>query len=59
VFMGKGLDLKVVAEGVETEQQAAMLRLAGCHRLQGYHFGRPQPIADLLAALDAPMERFA
>ncbi len=47
VFMGKGLDLRVVAEGVETEQQAALLRLAGCHALQGYHFGRPVPLADL------------
>jgi len=50
VFMGKGLDLRVVAEGVETEQQAAMLRLAGCHGLQGYYFGRPMPIADVIAA---------
>lgn len=49
VFMGKGLGLKVVAEGVESEQQAAMLRLAGCHQLQGYHFGRPGPLADILA----------
>jgi diguanylate cyclase (GGDEF)-like protein len=51
VFMGKGLDLKVVAEGVETEQQAAMLRLAGCHRLQGYHFGAPMPMERLLAGM--------
>jgi len=47
VFMAKGLDLKVVAEGVETEAQAALLRLAGCHTLQGYLFGRPAPLADL------------
>jgi len=52
VFMGKGLDLKVVAEGVETEQQAAMLRLAGCHGLQGYYFGKPMPIAEILAQPD-------
>ncbi len=49
VFMGKGLDLRVVAEGVETEQQAAMLRLAGCHVLQGYYFGRAVPLSDLLS----------
>lgn len=44
VFMGKGLDLRVVAEGVENERQAAMLRLAGCHGLQGFHFSPPVPI---------------
>ena len=55
VFMGKGLDLRVVAEGVETEQQAAMLRLAGCHLLQGYYFGRPVPLAEVLSdVLPAP-----
>jgi EAL domain-containing protein (putative c-di-GMP-specific phosphodiesterase class I) len=48
VFMGKGLDLQVVAEGVETEEQAALLRLAGCHRLQGYYFGRPMQQAQIL-----------
>jgi len=55
VFMGKGLDLKVVAEGVETEQQAAMLKLAGCHGLQGYYFGRPMPIGQALALGHAPL----
>jgi len=48
VFMGEGLDLQVVAEGVETEEQAALLRLAGCHRLQGYYFGRPMQQAQIL-----------
>jgi EAL domain-containing protein (putative c-di-GMP-specific phosphodiesterase class I) len=35
-----------VAEGVETAQQAAYLRLRGCRAAQGYLFGRPMPVAD-------------
>ncbi|WP_068072487.1 putative bifunctional diguanylate cyclase/phosphodiesterase [Novosphingobium lentum] len=45
-----GLDMRVIAEGVETEEQADLLRAAGCHKLQGYLFGRPMPIADFVAA---------
>jgi EAL domain-containing protein (putative c-di-GMP-specific phosphodiesterase class I) len=40
--------MRVAAEGVENEMQASMLRLAGCDVLQGYHFGRPAPLAVLL-----------
>jgi EAL domain-containing protein (putative c-di-GMP-specific phosphodiesterase class I) len=42
VAMGHGLGLKVVAEGVETTEQAAMLSSVGCDLLQGYLLGRPQ-----------------
>lgn len=42
IALGNSLDLDVVAEGVETEQQAERLRELGCHFFQGYHFGRPQ-----------------
>jgi EAL domain-containing protein (putative c-di-GMP-specific phosphodiesterase class I) len=48
VQMARGLDMRVAAEGVENEMQASMLRLAGCDVLQGYHFGRPAPLAVLL-----------
>ena len=41
VSLGTGLGLNVVAEGVETEEQAAILTKAGCTELQGYFFGRP------------------
>jgi EAL domain-containing protein (putative c-di-GMP-specific phosphodiesterase class I) len=41
------LGLDVVAEGVETELQAEILRGHGCHLAQGFHFSRPQPPADL------------
>lgn len=42
--MGQGLDLRVVAEGVETEQQHQWLLDHGCDAFQGYLFARPVPI---------------
>ena len=41
VSLGHALHLDVVAEGVETAAQAALLRELGCNRAQGYYFGRP------------------
>ncbi|MFN3470812.1 MAG: putative bifunctional diguanylate cyclase/phosphodiesterase [Novosphingobium sp.] len=49
ITLACGLDLQVIAEGVENEIQANLLRAAGCHELQGYHFGRPMPLDDLVA----------
>lgn len=43
ITMGRGLALKVVAEGVETEQQRAFLEFHGCHAYQGYLYSRPLP----------------
>lgn len=43
VTMGRSLGLAVVGEGVETEEQAEILRRLGCDLLQGFHFGRPEP----------------
>jgi EAL domain-containing protein (putative c-di-GMP-specific phosphodiesterase class I)/CheY-like chemotaxis protein len=42
--MGHALNLSVVAEGVETEEQLAVLRSLGCDEVQGYYFGRSQPV---------------
>ena len=43
------LDLRVIAEGVETEAQAHRAAGAGCHYLQGFHCGRPRSADDLTA----------
>jgi diguanylate cyclase (GGDEF)-like protein len=63
VSLGRGLGMKVTAEGVETAEQQLFLRAAGVHAMQGYRFGRPVP-ADQVAGfhlpeLDRPFERFA
>jgi EAL domain-containing protein (putative c-di-GMP-specific phosphodiesterase class I) len=51
VALGKALKLKVVAEGVETQQQAEFLRARHCDEYQGYFYSKPLPplaCADLL-----------
>jgi EAL domain-containing protein (putative c-di-GMP-specific phosphodiesterase class I) len=45
INLGTDLMVDVVAEGVETEEQALRLRRAGCRLMQGYLFGRPQPLS--------------
>jgi diguanylate cyclase (GGDEF)-like protein len=47
IDLAHALGLTVVAEGVETPEQADHLRVLGCDRAQGYHFARPLPAADL------------
>lgn len=49
VAMAHQLDLKVLAEGVETETQHTSLLLSGCDLFQGYRFARPLPEAELRA----------
>ena len=49
--MARTLGLSLVAEGVETEEQDAVLRRAGCQYAQGWHYGRPVPVAQLTGLL--------
>jgi diguanylate cyclase (GGDEF)-like protein len=46
IALGRGLNLPVVAEGVETVQQLNFLAAEGCNEVQGYYIGRPKPIAE-------------
>jgi diguanylate cyclase (GGDEF)-like protein/PAS domain S-box-containing protein len=51
--LGEVLNIRILAEGVETEEQAEMLRTMGVRVAQGYLFGRPAPISDYTAATTA------
>ena len=50
--MAKTLNLEVVAEGIETEEQAKFLTESKCNYLQGYYFAKPVSIEDLKVILD-------
>jgi EAL domain-containing protein (putative c-di-GMP-specific phosphodiesterase class I) len=41
------LGMEIVIEGVETEEQRVLLRLAGCSEMQGYLFAKPAPRDDI------------
>jgi diguanylate cyclase (GGDEF)-like protein len=51
VSLGRGLGMKVTAEGVETADQQLFLRAAGVHCMQGYRFGKAMSPADITARL--------
>jgi len=51
VGLGRGLGMKVTAEGVETAEQHLFLRAAGVHSIQGFRFGRPAPATAIAARL--------
>ena len=51
VSLGRGLGMKVTAEGVETAEQHLFLRAAGVHTMQGYRFGKPMPASAISVRL--------
>ena len=56
IAMAHSLDIRVVAEGVETEQQQEYLRLRGCDQAQGFRYGRAVPAGEfepLLASIES------
>jgi diguanylate cyclase (GGDEF)-like protein len=58
VTLAKTLNLRVIAEGVETEAQCALISAIGCELAQGYLFGRPLP-PDQWGMADATADRVA
>ena len=55
VSMAKALRLRVVAEGVETEEQASFLKDCGCDEMQGYLYARPMPDEGLRSLLQTTL----
>ncbi len=47
VAMAESLGMTTTAEGVENEEEAALIRRLGCTKIQGFHFGRPMPADDV------------
>ncbi|NRD78702.1 EAL domain-containing protein [Bacillus sp. BRMEA1] len=47
IHLGKSLGMDVIAEGVESKQQAEFLIRARCHKIQGYYYSKPIPAAEL------------
>ena len=52
INMIKKLGFKVLAEGVETQEQVNMLTEAGCSYAQGYFYAKPMPVADFLKFIE-------
>ena len=51
--LGRSLGMSTTAEGIETEEQLAQLRLDGCTEVQGYLLGRPMGSREALALVGA------
>jgi EAL domain-containing protein (putative c-di-GMP-specific phosphodiesterase class I) len=51
--MARSLKLETVAEGVESEEQAKILRLLGCDQIQGYLVSKPLPFDEMTAFLES------
>ena len=56
VQWARAINVSVVAEGVETETQAILLRALGCNRLQGYYFGKAMSVKHLKRELPRLLE---
>ena len=57
VFMAQKLAMDVVAEGVETKEQAAFLKAIGCNYVQGFLFAQAMPLEEFAALLRQESER--
>ena len=52
INMGHSLSLRVIAEGVETQEQLDFLTVHGCHEVQGYYYSRPLSAEDLKSFIE-------
>lgn len=51
ILLARNFDLKIIAEGVETEAQLNFLKNQGCHEVQGFYYSKPLPFAELITYL--------
>ncbi|MGL4396108.1 MAG: bifunctional diguanylate cyclase/phosphodiesterase [Hyphomicrobium sp.] len=58
IALGKGLGMDIVAEGVETEEEATTITAFGCSELQGYYFSRPIEVDQLVLLLQTYVPTF-
>ncbi|MFW2349338.1 putative bifunctional diguanylate cyclase/phosphodiesterase [Qipengyuania sp.] len=58
VAMADSLGMTTTAEGVENEEEAAMIRGLHCTKIQGFHFGRPMPAGDVRSLLNRQAEEW-
>ena len=59
IALAHNLDIRVIAEGIETEDQARIIAAAGCTQGQGFLFGRPVPFLALMEQLGKPIDAHA
>lgn len=59
IGLGRALDIMITAEGIETQEQLLLIQASGCHFGQGYLFGRPVPLKQVLLDQQAAREEVA
>ncbi len=55
IWLGQSLELKIIAEGVETEEQLNFLKSNGCDEFQGFYFSRPIAAVDFIKLFELPV----
>jgi EAL domain-containing protein (putative c-di-GMP-specific phosphodiesterase class I) len=58
VGLGKSLGIETTAEGVETREQLAYLKIEGCSEIQGYYYSHARPAGQIDRLLDGDMDDF-
>ena len=56
MMMIKGMDLEIVSEGIENEEQLAIMEALGIQYIQGYYFSKPLPVNKFVEFIDASVE---
>lgn len=56
ITLGNGFNLRIIAEGVETEEQLNLLLSLDCRQMQGYYFSKPLRVEDATKLLSSPFK---